>query len=80
MARYRSVSVPLSVAGQLSVCGVSVTAVSPTRRFSSARKAPGSWLGNSRTSSAAVATGGMTLVLSLPLSPVIEIVLRNSAL
>ena len=57
-----------------------VTAVSPTTRVSSARNAAGSCPGNNRTSNAAVATGGITFVLSLPLSPVIEIVFRSSAL
>ena len=56
------------------------TAVSLTTRTSSASSVAGSWPGIRRTSIAAVATGGITFVWSLPRKPVIEIVLRSSAL
>src|ERR1051325_4368548 len=67
--RNSSVSVGLSVAGQLGPSGVRVTAVSATTRTRSARNARGSWPGRRRTSRPALATGGSTSVLSLPVRP-----------
>src|SRR6185295_5350367 len=75
-----SVSVELSVAGQFGPCGFTVIAVSLMTRTISARNAWGSCPGSRRTSIAAVAVGGITLVLALPFRPVIEIVLRRTAL